>query len=188
MCWMTIRRDDAPLASGINACQQHEASSGGHSWGYAISDGTNLKLVTHLGTIDRSPSSEAEAALVHTRLATRGSITRENAHPFLIEWHENNDSSRRAALAHNGTWYDAPQDHRADSFHIARELESHLRSGLTLRDAITQTGLITGETFVVLTDTARCFAHSGRFDITIDDDVIASSGHDSIKTGRVVEL
>lgn len=187
MCWMTIRRDDAPLASGIEACKRHESHAGGHSWGYAISDGVKIETFKQTGVIDRfKMSPEAEVALVHTRMATRGNITRENAHPFRLEWDD-----RAAALAHNGTWYGAPDDGRADSYHMARELEDRLRSGYELRRAIRVVGALTGETFIVLTDTGRALVHSGRFGITINDagDVVASSDQDNpIRDGRIVEL
>lgn len=193
---MTIRRDDAPLATGIDRCKDHERSSGGHSWGYAISDGEKLELFKQTGTIDEfKMSPEAEAALVHTRLATRGEITQQNAHPFLVEWEGHSIQygrvTRTAALAHNGTWYGAPTEgtNRCDSYFIAQHLQDQLRSGLRIDEAIEATGAHTGETFVVLTDDARCFAHSGRFDITKGDDAIQSSGLASdIPTGTVTEL
>lgn len=190
MCWMTIRRDDSPLASGIDACRAHEAQSGGHSWGYAISDGRKLEIVKQTGRIVAHSATEAEAALVHTRLATRGDITQENAHPFRVSWEEPRGApkERHAALAHNGTWYEAPVDDRCDSYHMAMELQDRLRDGQSIRDAITATGSLTQETFVVLTDRAECFVHSGRFNITCRTDVVASSGHEPISTGTVVEF
>jgi predicted glutamine amidotransferase len=190
---MTVRRGDSPLASGIDACQRHEDASGGHSWGYAISDGEKLETFTQVGTIDTSAMSpEAEVALVHTRLATRGEITEENAHPFLIHWHEPGGASRTAALAHNGTWHDAPRDHRADSWHMARELEASLEDDAELRDAVESLGALTSETFIVVTDTARALVHSGRFRVTADDvespRVVQSSELDEIPTGSILEL
>lgn len=190
MCWMTLRKDDAPLASGLMACREHEQHSGGHSWGYAISDGEKLEVFKQTGTIDQfKMSPEAEAAMVHTRFATRGEITEENAHPFRLTWEDDDGNNRAGALSHNGTWYGAPDDGRADSYHMARKLEEVLRNGNDLETAIKLTGMITGETFVVLTDDARSFVHSGRFEITMSDEVIASSGEaESIPDGEVREL
>jgi hypothetical protein len=125
---------------------------------------------------------DAEVALGHTRLATRGDVTLENAHPFEIR---NRSGDTRAVLAHNGTWYEAPNSDRADSFYIARLVESLANAGHPLGRAVAEAGGITGETVLVLGSDGKGIVHSGRFDITEQDGDVASSGGTNIPTGQV---
>jgi len=105
-----------------------------------------------------------------------------NAHPFAIR---NSDGDTIAALAHNGTWHDAPKTDRADSFYIARLAESMILAGHDLNDAVQHAGDVTGETLVVIDSEGTGYVYSGRFEITDTGGDVASSGGMPIPTGEL---
>lgn len=99
---------------------------GDHSWGYYGLD-RNGQAVLHraVGDIARADGISALAAMpilmAHTRHATTGAITRENAHPFTIG---------RIVLAHNGVVFNHAELNRVwerkcsvDSQHFAHHLD-----------------------------------------------------------------
>ena len=191
MCWMTIQTDEDgdAAAEAARAIARGERMAGGHSWGIAFPDGEGEveihRGVGHVPTfLSRGLSQEVDAdiALGHTRFATRGTITVENAHPFPVH---DEDGKVIAALAHNGTWHDAPDTDRADSYYIARLMESLIHGGHDVQEAFHMAGDITGETLVALTADGDGFVHSGRFEITTLAGSIMSSGGRPIPTGEV---
>ncbi|UTF55961.1 class II glutamine amidotransferase [Natronosalvus rutilus] len=187
---MSVYRGEDAVSQALTACQENEQHSGGHSWGFAAVTDDGLEIGHGLGEIPPYVSSVcdgSELALGHTRHATRGEITLENAHPFPVY---DAEGEAVAALAHNGTWYEAPDDGRCDSYHIARLLETMYRhNDEPFEDVVRDAGEITGETITVIHRDGRAFAYAGRFGITTDGEAaIRSSGEEPIRPGRVVEL
>ncbi|QBI90048.1 glutamine amidotransferase domain protein, class-II [Halobacterium phage ChaoS9] len=191
MCWMSIYRGDNPAARAVAACQQNEQRSGGHSWGVAVAVDGELHRERGLGAmpddvVDELP--DADVALAHTRYATRGEITVQNAHPFEVR---DDDGEPVAMMAHNGTWWSAPDDpDRADSYYMARLLESIYRAdpGRPFEEIVQATGDTTGETMTVLHRDGSAYVYSGRYEITEAEQCVRSSGATPIPEGTVTEI
>jgi glutamine phosphoribosylpyrophosphate amidotransferase len=101
---------------------------GKDSWGFW--NGDKAKLIKGVGAITGTPMSQFQCkqGFMHTRLATQGKVTKDNAHPFRIG---------SVVGAHNGmvsnheelnTTY--KRDHAVDSQHLF----SHIDAGLSLSD------------------------------------------------------
>ena len=174
MCWMTVRSDTDPLPKAVEAVREHE-SSNGHSWGWAVARDGELVIEKGLGMIPDNELPYGEAALAHTRFATKGEITKANAHPFAVK----RNGEVVAAIAHNGTWYDAPDiPGWSDSRAMAMILEGVLEDNpdFSFEQAFRALGERTGETLAGVHVDGNVYVHSGRFKITAEDEVAASSG------------
>lgn len=188
MCWMDIRRSDDALGESIRAVKRHEDANG-HSWGWAAVVGGEIEIQKGVGEIpDDVDAPVAGAAMCHTRAATKGSVTEENAHPFAVE----RDGETVAALAHNGTWYGAPDiGDWSDSRAMAMILSSMLGEypDRAFGAMFHRLGDLTGETIIALHRDGTLYVHSGRFPITRSGTVVSSSGQASeIPKGTVLEI
>lgn len=67
------------------------------SWGIAIKEGQKLIVEKHVGKIGEAKTTlpKTNLGIGHTRWATHGGVTRDNAHPHL-------DCSKTLAIVHNG--------------------------------------------------------------------------------------
>lgn len=184
-----MQNDDsgAAVEQAVDRLRHGEQCSGGDSWGLAFPTPDGLEIRTGVGPVPDNMDVcaqhwDADVALGHTRFATRGGVTMKNAHPFAIR---NSRGETIAALAHNGTWHEAPRTERADSYYIARLAESMVLAGHDLETAIRHAGKITGETVLVIDDSGIGYVYSGRFEITDTDGDVASSGGTPIPTGEL---
>lgn len=172
---MDIRRGHDALAQAVVNIRPHEQVNG-HSWGIAWVDDDGVHIQRGVGTIPSDLETPvADAALAHTRFATKGDVTVANAHPFAIE----RNGEVVAALAHNGTWYNAPDiDGWSDTRAMAALLSSMLdkQPDAHFGDMFAELCKITGETTIALHRDGTCYIHSGRFPITRYGAVVSSSG------------
>lgn len=186
---MTLQTSSAGNAAlrAIEAVERHEMSNG-HAWGYAAYtvDGE----LTYDRGVGRIPNDldipDAHLAIGHTRFATRGVHTVENAHPFPIHL----DGELEATLCHNGTWYGAPKHPtKSDTRLMAERLEKYVNEGETLEQAVRLLARDTGETFLVLGHD-EAYVNSGRFGITRADKPlrVASSGYAEIPDGQIIRV
>lgn len=183
---MNIQHGPNAVDDAMQEARDHERRSGGHAWGYAAWNGEELLVEKGTGQVPVRDWPDAQLAIGHTRYATRGSRTEDNAHPFEVK----RDGQVVAALAHNGTWLDAPQhDWKSDTYLMAELLESKVQT-MDMDDAVAEVADVTGETFVVLTRWGTAYVHSGRFSITFEPHgpTIASSGHYEIPDGDILKI
>lgn len=111
----------------------------------------------------------AQQMIAHIRLATRGLVTYENSHPFVMR----DQSGRVWVLAHNGTVFDCPalngyiheQEGRTDSerilCHIVRSIDRRM-------DALGR-ALDARERFHVLDDVMREISSRNKINLLISD-------------------
>lgn len=193
MCWLTIQRDagagDA-AAEAVAACAAWQSERGGDSWGVAwVADG-ELTMRHGVGWIRPGDVEELRAidtdiAVGHTRYATRGDVDERNAHPFAVR---DESGETVAAVAHNGTWDGAPDTDRADSYYIARMIESFVRAGVDVATALQSAGDATGQTLAVVTRDGRGLTYAGERRVTELTHSVRSTGGTPIRTGDVAVL
>lgn len=189
MCWMTLRHEPDALAAGIISTRVGESEAGGDSWGYAyVDESGELQIHKRVGRMPESIDVPVvDKALVHTRLTTTGRINHTNAHPMAIK---DNDGETIAAVAHNGTWRDAP-DHEffSDTWHMARVMERFYQNGMSFRSAFEKTADKCGETMIALTRENVGYVYAGRFSIHKKGAKFQSSGYENrVNSGDIFRI
>lgn len=185
MCWMSIRTGDDALGHAVREVQRVRHIHR-HSWGVAWVEDGEIHIEKGVGTMPTDLDvPDVDVGMAHARLATRGLVCEENAHPFAIR----KDGEVVAALAHNGTWLDAPDaGYLSDSYVMARYLEELLKH-FSFETALEEMTDRVGETVIVLHRSGAAYAYSGRYDITCNEQAAQSDGlRTTIPTGELVEL
>lgn len=114
-----IGRKDAYeiLSKGLEKLQYR----GYDSAGIAMLNSSGLQVKKALGTFDKLPKIAGNAGIGHTRWASQGQVTLENAHPFL-------DCKKEIAIVHNGMI--------ENYFELKEELKDHNFSSTTDSETI----------------------------------------------------
>jgi glucosamine--fructose-6-phosphate aminotransferase (isomerizing) len=166
------------------------------SWGLAIATPDGLVVEKETGRINGHvrPFPSTTIGLGHTRWATHGGVTRENAHPHT-------DCGQRIAVVHNGIIENhaalkselAQRGHdfrsETDSEVVAHLVEERLAAGYSLAEAVAQVfQVLEGFNAVVVMDshatelvavkrTSPLVVGQGRLGATIASDAFALQGH-----------
>jgi len=146
-------KNAVPCSSVVSSLKRLEYR-GYDSWGIATSGGFVSKAI---GEIPSKPDFDAEAniAISHTRWATHGGVTQQNAHPHA-------DCTKSLFIVHNGileNYVELKQsleqrghlfNSQTDSEVVAHYFEQKLREGKTIEDAIPEFMASAKGTFAIL--------------------------------------
>ena len=150
--------DVMPMVSGALRTMEYR---GYDSWGIAWSEGDRLASLKAPGRVPTSMEHEAASSLAigHTRWATHGSVTEDNAHPHF-------DTTRQIGVVHNGVIENADElkvrflngiafASQTDSEIVPHLVRYHLEQGMAFDDAVIEVfGLLEGSSAIVVANRA----------------------------------
>lgn len=150
--------DVMPMVSGALRTMEYR---GYDSWGIAWSDGDRLWSMKAPGRVPVDLEREASSSLAigHTRWATHGSVTEDNAHPHF-------DRTHQVGVVHNGVIENADQlkahylgdttfISQTDSEIVPHLIRHHLDAGMAFEDAVVHVfGLLKGSSAIVVANRA----------------------------------
>lgn len=127
MCLLVYKQPNVtiPLASAVRG-----GTTNSDGFGLAYHDGTRWQLHHTMDLLEHCrvlPTITAYPALVHYRLATHGTVSLDNCHPFLVGAP---DDPNAFVVAHNGMFSNLPRDaQRSDTKLMVDHVFKHLRPG-----------------------------------------------------------
>lgn len=146
--------DVMPIVSNALRTMEYR---GYDSWGIAWADGDRLSTLKASGRVPVEIRQQASSSLAigHTRWATHGSVTEDNAHPHF-------DQSRRIGVVHNGVIENATELRdrylpdvtfvsETDSEVVPHLIHRHMAEGLRFQEAVIKVfNLLEGNSAIVV--------------------------------------
>ena len=191
MCWMTGIIGDGSNESALRRIRAHETYNG-HAYGFAGYD--PKRGFERIRGTGRTPSGmelknmASSAVIGHTRFATAGERSVDNAHPFKVE---TRDGKTVGYMCHNGTWRRAPREIGKSDTRVMADLLGSLCDRLPPREALARLYDLTGQTVLFLTREGSGMIHCVRGQCSIDRTYrsavgfASSNGYDVLERGSV---